>query len=194
MLRKKNLEKDINTEEEKTNSENNDNKMSKDSDNKMTFKEIVFYFIIIIAVVLIKNYVVTPVRVSGDSMINTLHNKDILLLDKITYRFQDIKRFDIVVLDNEDEYIIKRVIGLPGEKIVYKNNKLYVNGQQVKENYSHKETEDFEVTVPKDAYFVLGDNRVNSVDSRILGSFSKSKVLGKANLIIFPFNRVGHKK
>lgn len=184
----------MNKEEKDEDIENESLKKKNKQDNKMSLKEIIFYFSIILIVVLLKTYVVTPIRVSGDSMKDTLHNKDILILNKISYHFQDIKRFDIVVLDNENEYIIKRVIGLPGEKIAYKNNKLYVNDKEVKENYSHKKTEDFTVTVPKNKYYVLGDNRVNSVDSRILGAFPKNKILGKTNLIIYPFDRIGKKK
>ena len=123
-----------------------------------------------------------------------------MILDKISYRFKDIKRFDIVVVDDKEELIIKRIIGLPGENIEYKDNKLYVNGKMVKENFSHKETYDYSIEeldateVPEDSYFVLGDNRLNSKDSRIIGFIPKDQILGKTSLTIFPFNRFGNKK
>lgn len=167
---------------------------------KKIVKETWSYILIIIIVLLVKIFVISPIMVHGTSMINTLHDKDIMLLNKLQYSFNKIKRFDIVVISTKEEYLIKRVIGLPGEKIEYKNNKLYVNGNYIKEKFSHKKTEDFSIeqleskTVPNDYYLVLGDNRTNSVDSRIIGFISKDKILGKTNLTIFPFSRIGKKK
>ena len=97
-------------------------------------------------------------------------------------------------MDDGDEYLIKRVIGLPGETIEYKDNQLYVNGKKIKDNYGSEKTEDFKTKVPKDSYYALGDNRTNSRDSRYYGAFHKKKILGKTKLIIFPFNRFGNKK
>lgn len=167
--------------------------MEKES-KKSIIKEYLPYVLIIILVLLIKRYVVSPVRVSGSSMMNTLHSGDIMILNNAAYYFNDIERFDIVVVDEGDEYLIKRVIGLPGETIEYRENKLYVNNKLVKDNYSVEPTDDFKYKVEKDSYFVLGDNRTNSMDSRVFGTFKKKKILGKTNLIIFPFNRFGTKK
>ena len=161
---------------------------------KKFLKEYVPYIVIIILVLLFKRFIMSPIKVNGDSMNTTLKDKDIMILNIIGYRFTDIKRFDIVVVDGEKEYLIKRVIGLPGEKIEYKNNKLYVNGKYVKDKYGKKITNDFSVKVPKDSYFVLGDNRTNSLDSRYFGAFKKKEILGKTNFTIFPFNRFGKKK
>lgn len=152
------------------------------------------YLITIILVILIKRYIVSPIKVQGDSMKDTLHNNDIMILNIIGYRFSKIERFDIVVIDKGNEYIIKRVIGLPGEKIEYKDNQLYVNGVKIKDSYSKEVTEDFLTTVPKNSYFVLGDNRTNSMDSRYFGAFERKYILGKTGLTIFPFNRMGIKK
>lgn len=167
--------------------------------HKKGIKEMLTYIILIVVVLLIKVYIVTPVRVNGESMMGTLHSKDIMLLNEITYKFNDIKRFDIVVVKIKNENIIKRVIGLPGEKIEYKDNKLYVNGKYVKEDFDHAKTEDFNIeeiestVVPEGSYFVLGDNRVNSVDSRILGFIPEGQILGRAKYTIYPFNRFGKK-
>ena len=157
-------------------------------------KEYVPYIVIIILVLVIKRYVVTPIRVNGPSMLPTLKDKDIMVLNEVGYRIHGLKRFDIVVLDYKGEKLIKRVIGLPGEKIEYKDNKLYVNGKVVKEDFLHADTEDFdEIKVEKDRYFVLGDNRVNSTDSRIIGTVSIKDIRGTTKLTIFPFGRFGNK-
>ena len=169
------------------------------SKHKEGNRETLFYIILFTAVILIKVYIITPVRVNGESMMGTLHSKDIMLLNEITYKFNNIKRFDIVVIKIKNESIIKRVIGLPGEKIEYKDNKLYVNGKYVEENFDHAKTEDFNIeeiestVVPENTYFVLGDNRVNSVDSRILGFIPEGQISGRAKYTIFPFNRFGKK-
>lgn len=163
-------------------------------DYKYYIKEYLSYVIVIIVVLTIKKFVITPIKVNGDSMMKTLHDGDIMILNIIGYKKDGLKRFDIAVCDEGHEYIIKRVIGLPGEKIQYKDNKLYVNGKLVKDNYGLDETDDFTVEVPKDSYFVLGDNRKNSADSRFFGPFKKSKILGKTKLTIFPFSRFGNKK
>ena len=161
-----------------------------------TVKEILSYVIIIIVVLLIKQFIVTPIRVNQSSMNNTLFDKDIMILDKISYRFKDIKRFDIVVIKRNKEYLIKRVIGLPGDMIEYKDNKLYVNNEIVKEDFLHKQTDDYklEKVIPDNYYFVVGDNRPNSLDSRVIGLISKDEILGRTNLVIFPFNHFGIKK
>lgn len=163
-------------------------------------KELLPYIIIIFVVIFIKAFIVTPIKVNGESMMPTLHEKDIMILNKTAYYFNDPKRFDIIVIDLPDEYIIKRVIGLPGEEIEYKDNKLYVNGKVVKENIKNLQTKDFNieslgsVKVPKDSYLVLGDNRNNSYDSRELGFIPKDKIIGKTSLTILPISRFGNKK
>lgn len=157
-------------------------------------KEYLPYVIIIILVLLFKRYIISPIRVNGPSMLDTLEDKDIMILNEISYKFTGLKRFDIVVVRYNNEYLIKRVIGLPGEKIKYQDNKLYVNGKEVKENFSHEVTADFdEVTVGDNKYFVLGDNRVNSTDSRIIGAVSIKDIRGTTKLTIYPFKRFGNK-
>lgn len=163
---------------------------------KEKYKEILSYIIIIVVVLLIKHYVITPIKVNGNSMNNTLKNKDIMILDKISYRFQEIERFDIVVIKKGNDYLIKRVIGMPGETVEYKNNKLYINGKNIDEKFIHEKTNDFimEDKIPDDCYFVVGDNRPVSNDSRYIGVINKKDILGKTSLVIFPFSRFGVKK
>lgn len=157
---------------------------------KNFIKEYIPYLIIIVAVILIRTYIVTPVRVEGKSMYPTLDNKQILLLKKYDKSY---KRFDIVVLKYNDDRLIKRVIGLPGETIKYENNKLYINGKYIKENFKRNtDTKDFNYyKIPEDSYFVMGDNRGNSTDSRIIGPVSKNNITGTIGISLFPFNRIG---
>lgn len=170
---------------------------------KNILKEAGSYIIIVVVVLLIKHFFVAPVRVVGPSMEQTLLNGDIMILDKISYRFSEIKRFDIVVIDSEDNLIIKRIIGLPGDEIHYDENKLYINGEYYKEDYLDGDTItiDFSLNkiintdnIPKGYYFVLGDNREESKDSRIIGLIRKEQILGKAKLTLFPFSRIGIKQ
>lgn len=161
-------------------------------------KTVLSYILIIGIAILIKLYVFSPIKVNGTSMVPTLNNGDIMILNEIGYHLSGLERFDIVVINNDGEKIIKRVIGLPGEKVAYRNNKLYINDQEVVENFKHHDTKDFDLsdlkveTIPKNYYFVVGDNRGNSKDSRSIGLISKSKIMGKASFILYPFNRIGN--
>ena len=121
----------------------------------------------------------------------TLQDKEFMILNKISLK-QGINRFDIVVVQENNKYIIKRVIGLPGESVMYKDNKLYINGKVVEDNYSKTTTNDFDnVVLGENEYFVMGDNRAVSSDSRIIGPVNIKNIKGKTNLIIFPFNKMG---
>ncbi len=153
-------------------------------------KGLIPYLITIIVVLLIREYVGIPVKVTGVSMQDTLYQGDLLLLDKVSYKFSNIKRFDVVVVKEEDELLIKRVIGLPGESVSYIDNELYINDELVEENYSIGETGDFLSELKNDEYFVMGDNREESADSRNFGSYSKDDILGKTSLLIYPFDKI----
>ncbi len=159
-------------------------------------KEILGYVVVIIIVILVKQFIITPIRVNQSSMNNTLYDKDIMILDKISYRFSSIKRFEIVVIKRNKEYLIKRVIGLPGETVEYKDNKLYINGELIEENFNHKNTDDYilDKEIPEGYYFVVGDNRPDSLDSRYIGLIKKEEILGKTNLVLYPFKHFGIKK
>lgn len=165
-----------------------------------SFKELLPYIVILIVVILLKAFVFTTIRVNGNSMYPTLKNKDLMILDKISYRFKDIKRNDIVVVKTNNDKLIKRVIGLPGEKIKYQNNKLYINEKEFKDIVDWTVTNDFDIKdfgvskIPDGYYFVMGDNRTDSVDSRMLGLISKEDIMGHATFTIYPFSRFGFKK
>ena len=153
-------------------------------------KEIIPYIIIIICVVLIRTYLVTPARVDGESMESTLYDGEIVLLNKIDLRVNGLKRFDVVVFKYEKDLLIKRVIGLPGDVVEYLDNELYINYKKVDIPFEFEYTENFKYEVPDDEYFVLGDNRDNSKDSRYFGSIKLSNIKGKVSYILFPFKRI----
>jgi signal peptidase I len=163
------------------------------------FKTLMTYVLIIALVVVIRVFVVDPVRVDGESMNTTLANGEILLLNKIVYRKQPVERFDIVVIKEGDKHIIKRVIGMPGETVEYKDNKLYINGVETEDPYPSTDTDDFSIEdightkVPGNCYFVMGDNRAASLDSRYseVGVIKKENIVGRARLVIWPFKKIG---
>ena len=166
-----------------------------DDKTKRIIKEVLPFVIVIAVVLLFKFFIMTPVQVQGDSMEPTLNEGDILILNKVSYKLHGIKRFSIVVIDNDGTNLIKRVIGLPGETVKVEDNKLYINGEFVEQDFLDEKqvTEDFEITLEDGYYFVMGDNRNVSLDSRSLGPFPKSKIKGTASFVIFPFNRFGGK-
>lgn len=154
-------------------------------------KENIVFLIILTAIIITRIFIFSPIRVNGTSMYPTLQDKEFMILNKISLK-QGINRFDIVVVQENNKYIIKRVIGLPGESVMYKDNKLYINGKAVEDNYSKTTTNDFDnVILGENEYFVMGDNRAVSSDSRIIGPVNIKNIKGKTNLIIFPFNKIG---
>lgn len=155
--------------------------------------EILEYVAIIVVVILIRTFIITPALVDGASMDDTLKDGQLVIINKINYRFNNPKRFQIAVLKNNDDHdkIIKRVIGLPNEKIEYKDNKLYINDELITEEYNHALTNDFVVETKDDEYFVLGDNRTVSKDSRVLGNFNKKDFIGSVSLRLYPLDKIG---
>ena len=164
-------------------------------EKKNIIKELIPYIVIILIVVLLRAFIITPVQVEGTSMYPTLKDTEILLLKKYDHSFE---RFDIVVFDYNGSRLIKRIVGFPGEYVEYKDNKLYINGNRVKEDFiSTQKTGDFKLeeigydVIPDDYYFVMGDNRNNSTDSRIIGLVHKNDIAGSTNLSLFPFSEAG---
>lgn|SRR5574344_271550 len=161
---------------------------------KDTFK----YILVIIAVFIVFIYIVSIQQVVGPSMNNTLSEGNVVVISKLSYKLHSINRGDIIVFEyNGMKNLIKRVIGLPGEKIEYKDNKLYINGVYYTESYlSNVTTKDFSTTslgydvIPDDYYLVLGDNRNNSMDSREIGLVSKKDIIGKVVMNIWPINDI----
>lgn len=158
---------------------------------KKILKELLPYLIVILTVILIRVFIATPVRVTGPSMNPTLSTKEIMILVKVTKYFTAYKRFQIVVIKTGDSYLIKRVIGLPNEKIKCVNGIIYINNKALEDNYGSGITSDFEeVTLLNDEYFVMGDNREVSQDSRFIGPVKETNIKGYTNLVIYPFNKI----
>ena len=174
--------------EETTKELNSDQNKEEISKFLSFLKELLPYIIILIVVVLIRSYVVTPIMVNGPSMEPTLNGGEIMILNKLG----KIDRYDIVVVDTGSEDIIKRVIAMPGETISCEEGIVYVNGRRQDEEYSDGITSDFDVIkLADDEYFVMGDNREDSLDSRKFGAFKEEQIKGTTNLILFPFKEFG---
>lgn len=162
----------------------------------MKIKDYIEILAIILVIVLIRTFLVTPAKVNGSSMENTLFTKELILVNKINYSLNGAKRFNIVVAKLDDkEKIIKRVIGLPGERIEYKNNELFINGKKIETPIEFEDTKDFsELQIGEDEYFLMGDNRDVSIDSRVFGPVSEKDIIGTVKLVLFPFKRFGYVK
>ena len=162
----------------------------------------IYLLVVLCAAYLIITYVGQRTQVSGSSMETTLSDGDNLLVDKITYRFSEPKRFDIIVFPfqyDTDTYYIKRIIGMPGEtvQIDYDGN-IYINGSLLEESYGREVIQNpgraaEPITLGEDEYFVMGDNRNNSSDSRtdMVGNIKREDIIGKAWLRIWPLSDFG---
>lgn len=163
------------------------------------------YLLIVLCIVyLMINYVGQRTEVWGASMESTLSNGDNLIVDKVTYRFRDPLRFDIIVFPfqyEENTYYIKRIIGLPGETVqIGQDGTIYIDGEALEENYGREIIRPENVgiaaepvTLGADEYFVMGDNRNNSSDSRteVVGNIHRDDIIGRAWMRIWPLADIG---
>ena len=176
--------------------------------NKRVFKKVVavlgYVCLVVFVTFLVVEYVGQCTEVEGMSMYPTLDDKEYLILDKLTYRFREPERYDIVVFPpkyKENTYYIKRIIGLPGEEVLIADGQVYINGEPLPENYGYEKIEEPGLgAVPfrlgEDEYFVLGDNRNDSLDSRDaeVGNIKREDIIGRAFLCIWPLSRLGFLK
>lgn len=146
---------------------------------------------------LVSSNVIQITTVHGDSMETTVSDGDRLFVGKMIYCFEEPKRFDVIVFTKDGEVnLIKRVIGLPGEKVEIKEGIIYIDGNQLEEQYGqnpmNQEAEPVELQLGEEEYFVLGDNRLVSLDSRYpsVGAVEKEEIIGKAIVRIFPFSQM----
>ena len=173
---------------------------------KAFFKEVLstsLYLLGVLAVTLLFiTFVAQRTEVIGSSMESALSDGDNLIVDKISYRFRDPERFDVIVFPfqyADNTYYIKRVIGLPGETVqIDAEGNIYVDGEVLEESYGLETIRDpglayQEIKLSQDEYFVLGDNRNNSSDSRVssVGNIKRSAIIGRAWVRIYPFSKVG---
>ncbi len=148
----------------------------------------------------IRMFIIQPFIVHGSSMEPNFYSRDYLIIDEISYRFRDPKRFEVIVFkapNRPSQYYIKRIIGLPNEKVEIKDGKIFITDQEgktfeLKEEYlPNKETSGYvSITLRQNQYFVLGDNRSASYDSRNWGPLDKSLIIGRVWLRLWPYNRI----
>ena len=172
---------------------------------KEIIKELAGWLLYIVLIIALTWIVVTFVgqrtEVSGSSMETTLSDKDQLIVDKMTYRFRDPKRYDIVVFPyqyQDNTYYIKRIIGLPGETVQILSGMVYIDGMRLDEHYGNEIMEnpgiaEEPLTLGEDEYFVLGDNRNNSSDSRAsdVGLIHRKDLIGRAWIRVWPLSQIG---
>ncbi len=165
--------------------------------------EFAIYIILILGCVFwVPEHVIQRTVVNGESMENTLHTGESLLVEKVSYRFNDQQRYDIIVFYPEgrdvDEYYVKRIFGLPGETIQITGNDIYINGEKIEDGFAKNGMDDPGIaaeplTLADDEYFVLGDNRMVSLDSRDpdLGPIKAEDIAGHVILRIWPLKKFG---
>lgn len=165
----------------------------------LTIKEILEVVVIaVVTVFLIRYFLIQPFLVSGASMEPSFSDGNYLLIDEITYRFRGPERGEVIVFrypKDPSTFFIKRIIGLPGEKVVFKNGNVYINNIRLEEDYlsdTLRSSDNLSVTLGGGQYFVLGDNRSHSFDSRSWGPISKKHIIGVARLRILPLSDVDY--
>lgn len=169
---------------------------------KEILNTVLYLAVVFVLTFLFITFVMQRTDVSGQSMEPTLMDKDSLLVDKISYRFRNPERYEIIIFPyryGNDEFFIKRVIGLPGERVrIDYEGTIYINDKVLGDAYGAEKILDpgravEEVTLGEDEYFVMGDNRNHSMDSRdvSVGSINKKDIIGRAFIRIYPFDRFG---
>ena len=164
----------------------------------ITYIGIAFFLVAILI-----QFVVQRDVVDGESMMNTLRDEDNILVDKLTYQFSDPQRFDIVLFPygegDEELCFIKRVIGLPGETVqISRSGDIFIDGEFLEEYYGFEDIQQDKrylaadgYTLQEDEYFVMGDNRNNSYDSRQIGGIKRDDIIGRAVFRIYPLKSLG---
>jgi signal peptidase I len=159
----------------------------------MSWRTFLIYVCVVIA---IRLFIVEPHSVSGSSMNETFHDKDYLFVEKLSYLFTKPKRGDVIVFnppleDRTKDRFIKRVIGVPGDEVRVSNGITYVNNIAQTESFvTHKSTQDASAVLKANEYFVMGDNRSGSYDSRSWGPITEDEIKGRVLVRLYPFNAI----
>lgn len=158
-------------------------------------------FTSLIFVLILTNFVVKPIKVNGDSMFPSLKDQSLGFSNILTYSLFGVNRYDIVIVyvESMNEFLVKRVIGLPNETIEVKDDQVYINGELINQDFLDEEyvsqfpifTNGFEkVTIGDDEVFLMGDNRPYSSDSRVFGTFKLEDIIAKDAYIFYPLNEI----
>ena len=170
-----------------------------ESNKKEVWSWIKAILLCVAIVIICREFIFTPVKVEGKSMMPTFEDNNRIIVSKMS----KVERFDMIVFHSpvSNEHYIKRVIGLPGDSVEVKDDVLHINNiiydepylQENKKMLSTQEnlTDDFKVTVPEGSFYVMGDNRKKSSDSREIGFITEDAVIGEVKLRIFPFKEFG---
>lgn len=175
-----------------------------DNSKKNSFKEIIrFTFFALIIILPIRMYIAEPFVVKGPSMDPTFATGQYLIVDLLTYNFRDIERGDVIVFKHPiaqyDKYLIKRVVALPNETIAMDNGKITISNKENEKGFifedshvldTNKTRDTFKKTLAHDEYFVMGDNRINSSDSREWGALESEYIVGRPLFRLFPFSKI----
>ena len=172
-------------------------KKAEGSKKSMTREILEWIITIVVAVILallIRTFLFEPVRVDGSSMLNTLQDTEYMIATKWRYLWSDPTRFDVVICKYPErtETFVKRIVGLPGETVELREGELYINGEWVEQSFERTESKrNFApTTVPEGSYFVMGDNRDHSNDSRSVGALTREMIRGHVRYVVFPFTNI----
>lgn len=177
------------------------NKEEKRSKKSIIAELLIYIVLLLTCIYIVPEYVVQRTVVDGESMMNTLMDKESLIVNKLAYKLGSPDRFDIVTFypfapEDTEDIFVKRIIGLPGEKVQIKGSDIYINDKKLTENYGKDPITDpgiaeNPIILGEDEYFVLGDNREISEDSRFFGPVKHENLLGHAVLRVYPFDKFG---
>lgn len=174
----------------------------KASAKESIFEFIKFAIIAVVIVIPIRLFIAQPFIVSGASMVPSFQSGHYLIIDEISYRFEEPKRGEVIVFrfpPSPSKFLIKRVVGLPGETVEMTGNDILIKNKAHPEGFlwqqgainSDKNRGDVKITLNSDEYFVLGDNRGESADSRLWGSLKRELIVGRPLIRLFPLSEIG---
>jgi len=185
-----------------------DNNLEEDNMKKYNWRRLLSVVVLaIVLAVFFRTVLFASYVVDGESMEPTLYDGNLLMVNKMVYNLADVNRFDVIVFHaNEEDDYVKRVIGLPGDRLEYKDGQLFVNGEYIEEDFlngfvqaddSWSTTTNFtleettgEEKVPEGKLFVMGDNREDSLDSRSFGFISTDQIVGKVDISYWPLSQM----